>query len=784
MHDSINIDKLTDMVGYHKKTFVRHPDPSQKMPYEFEKKKLSHVQQVQTEHALLQCFVDFVQQYDPDIILGHDIYGEIMDIIISRVEKTINTKGYKMARLCNLPSQSYKTAPTSTKVRQYTKGRLVVDTYLQGKELVKDTDYNLGQMSAKHLGIQRQQYDSTFKQMCIKFENLQQINTLIKYADQDAELTLRLMFKLQIIPLTKQLTNIGGNIWNRSLQNQRAERNEMLLMHQFFSKGYVLPDKYKYQRGGDDQEKEKKYKGGMVIEPKSGFYEDYVLLLDFNSLYPSIIQEYNLCFTTVIRPSLSLAHYHQGKNKYNNKNQNNNGKKNDNAIEEENDNKQTQNKNQKKNKNDQEDDFDYPELPKKVEEKKQGILPKIIRYLVQRRKEVKQDMARENDATLKSSLNIKQLAFKLVANSMYGCLGFESSRFYAKPIAALITKQGREILSSSVQIVDQMNYEVIYGDTDSLMIYPKTNSLQELFKVGWEIKKNVSKQYSYLIFDIDGIYKRMLLLKKKKYSCLKMENFENIMKNPSLKPIWKKEVKGLDIVRRDWSNISRKVGNDILDIILKEDAPQNVDLLDLIYEYIKKLKEELDNNKFGLKDFLITKQLTKDPSQYPDGKGLPHVVVAKRLIQQKKKSAQQLIGHIIYYAICEVPGQKSSSKSQAERAFDEMEILEKKLTIDMEYYKSSQILNVVERMVDVLPNMSRSHLADCLGLDPKKYQNKDLTGALGQDFEEEQDEEKNEFFQILMSVRSLYGPLIVKLILFKEKTMSCMQTGKIGKSNR
>lgn len=65
----------------------------------------------------------------------------------------------------------------------------------------------------------------------------------------------------------------------------------------------------------------------------------------------------------------------------------------------------------------------------------------------------------------------------------------------------------------------------------------------------------------------------MLLLKKKKYSCLKMENFENIMKNPSLKPIWKKEIKGLDIVRRDWSNISRKVGNDILDIILKEDAP-------------------------------------------------------------------------------------------------------------------------------------------------------------------------------------------------------------------
>ena len=94
----------------------------------------------------------------------------------------------------------------------------------------------------------------------------------------------------------------------------RAERNEYILLHEFHRLKYICPDKTWGKKSavamkaeaedGDGattthKSKRDKYKGGLVFEPKRGLWDKYILVMDFNSLYPSIIQEYNIDFTTV-----------------------------------------------------------------------------------------------------------------------------------------------------------------------------------------------------------------------------------------------------------------------------------------------------------------------------------------------------------------------------------------------------------------------------------------------------------------------------------------------------
>ena len=333
----------------------------------------------------------------------------------------------------------------------------------------------------------------------------------------------------------------------------------------------------------------------------------------------------------------------------------------------------------------------------------------VIYRLVERRREVKKLLKREQEPIKQKQLDIRQKALKLVANSMYGCLGFVASRFYCEPLAALITSQGRDILQRSVELTNSLGAEVIYGDTDSIMVHTNEDSIDRAIALGTMIKKEVNKRHKILEIDIDGIFKNMLLLRKKKYAALKVIESSD---NTGIKT-YQREVKGLDLVRRDWCRLSKDIGDYVLNQILSGNAREEV--VENIHSHLNELKEALKSNQVSLDKFIITKGMTKAPKDYPDARNQPHVQVALQLLSKGKNVKA---GDFIDYIVCE------GDSPIALRSFhpSTIQAAEGALSVDIQWYLANQVLPPVARLCGPIEETDAPKLAHHLGLDPKQFQ--------------------------------------------------------------
>lgn len=642
---------------------------------------------VKYERMLLNTLLAQIQQQDPDVIVGHEFSGVTLDILLHRMR---DLRADHWSRIGRLRRQKMPTLKQGFNLR-VTSGRLICDLASDtAKGMITSTTWSLTEMCASHLKVQREDIDP--EDTASFFDSLapspERLISFVRHNEVDAFFQMALASKVQILGLTKQLTNLAGNSWSRTMNGGRAERNEFILLHEFHRQKYICPDKLnksereqlaRQQQLQQQQEEEEegegkgavgkkdKYKGGLVFDPKKGLWDKYILVMDFNSLYPSLIQEFNIDFTTVDR----------------------------------------------KDCNEHPDDVDkMPEIPSS--DVGQGVLPRLISTLVQRRRQVKGLMKDRNAGAAKQlQWNIKQLALKLTANSMYGCLGFEGSRFFARPLAALTTFKGREVLTATKELAESLGLDVIYGDTDSVMINTNVLDLDEAKRIGNEFKKAVNERYRLLEIDIDAVFERMLLLQKKKYAAMKVEDDGSRIT----------EIKGLDMKRREYCALSKNVSNYVLEQILSGQATDSV--VEQIHEYLESVAQNMDN--VALDDFIIYKRLSKKVEEYNEqsAKSLPHVQVAKRM---QAKGITVRMGDVIPYIFCSSEEGTSSKTAQAERAFhpDDLRRKDSDLKVDMQHYLSLQILPPVERLCDSIVGTDRSRLAEHLGLDASKYQSVSL----------------------------------------------------------
>jgi DNA polymerase alpha subunit A len=305
---------------------------------------------------------------------------------------------------------------------------------------------------------------------------------------------------------------------------------------------------------------------------------------------------------------------------------------------------------------------------------------------------------------------------------MYGCLGFSNSRFFAKPIAALVTSKGRDVLLRTVDIATtKVGLEVIYGDTDSIMINTRLNDEKELLRVkelGEQVKREVNKLYKTLELEIDGIFRKMLLLQKKKYAA------KTVIELPNGEVEYGQEIKGLDLVRRDWCIQSKDTGRYVTEQILSDQ--DNEAVARAIEDHLEELAAKMRSKQLPLEKFVITKGLSKHPDDYPDAKAQPHVLVAKQMIKNNRHvNVGDHIPYVITEAISSVNADQPLAKALtvSERAYhpDEIERSNGALVPDIEWYLHQQILPPISRLCEQIEGMTQQVLAEKLGMDVSKF---------------------------------------------------------------
>jgi len=314
-------------------------------------------------------------------------------------------------------------------------------------------------------------------------------------------------------------------------------------------------------------------------------------------------------------------------------------------------------------------------------EKRRGLLPMILEEILAARKRAKKAMAEATDPLTKSVLNGRQLALKVSANSVYGFTGATNGILPCLEISSSVTAFGRTMIDHTKAMVEahytiQNGYshdaQVIYGDTDSVMVKFGPETVAEAMKLGQEAAEIVSKTFLTPIkLEFEKVYFPYLLMNKKRYAGLYWTNPDTYDKL---------DAKGIETVRRDNCGLVRELVETSLRMVLIDKS------INAAIEYVKQVISDLLQNKIDLSLLVITKSLGKGATAADYSAKQAHVELAERMRKRDPSSAPGSGDRVPYVIISGNKKMKAYEKSE-----DPLYVLENNLTIDANYYIEHQI---------------------------------------------------------------------------------------------
>ena len=513
-----------------------------------------------TEKALLEAFANYIRILDPDVLIGWNCID--FDLGFLRRKFREHAVPFVLGRTgqeCSLKlTDSFFTDSSAN-----FPGRAVIDgIHLMKVSFIRLEDYKLNTAAKNLIGEEKLiTSDDRHKEITELYDNNPQ--RLVDYNLKDSILVRKIIDATKILDLSVKRSLLTGMQLDRV--NASIASLDSLYLRELKLRKIVAPSAV-------NNNSEERIQGGFVMESKPGIYQG-ILVLDFKSLYPSIIRTFNIDPYSYVPPH-SYIKMSEAEKKALVTSPNNAHFRND-----------------------------------------QGILPQILESLWQQR-----DIAKKEKDKLASQ------AIKILMNSFFGVLANPNCRFYSLEVANAITHFGQFLNKLTAEKIRENGYEVIYGDTDSIFVNANTNDVAEAGRIGNELQEFANAFYqAYIRKNYDRVSYLELEFEKafRKFLMPRVRGSEQGAKKRYAGYLFGSEevtIVGMETVRRDWTEVSKIFQKGVLNHIFNDKPVEN---------YIRSFVAEL---KSGKMDSLLVyrKAIRKGVSEYTKTTP-PHIKAARKL---------------------------------------------------------------------------------------------------------------------------------------------------------
>ena len=496
---------------------------------------------------------------------------------------------------------------------------------------------------------------------------------IARYCIQDCDLVLTLMAKLDTIVNARGMADVCKVPLQYVLARGQGIKIFSAVVYYASQRDQII----QLQDGGDFGDSEG-YEGAIVLPPKIGMYLDQpVSVLDFNSLYPTNMIAYNLSPDTFVSMRVFDSEGQMIKNQC------------------EGFNREAMDKLEEAGYVLEDIEYDTKDSEGNIEgktvctfvQKKEGndmttgILPKTLDILLKQRKVFKEKMEdTQYDDAQRSVFNGLQLAYKVVANSVYGQCGSRTSPIRKMCVAACTTAAGRTALYKARSVAEsEFGATVVYGDTDSIFVKFPTKDVAESIRLGIACGKSITNQMRrpYKIAYEKTFYP-FILFCRKRYVGMKYEEDPNPAKA-------KRMSMGIVLKRRDNAPIVKDVFGGALDILLRDRDVKKAQ------SFVNEILIRVLENKIPLEKFIVSKSLRDD---YKNPEQIAHRVLADRMTKRDPGTAPKVGDRLQYVHVAEY-------KDKAKQG-DKIEHLDyvrsHKMKPDVNFYITNQIQNPVAQL--------------------------------------------------------------------------------------